>query len=281
MQLELSLGKCSILHLGKRTGNDAREPKYQLGQVQLNKSDSMKDLGVIIDPQLKFSTHISAIVKKAFMRMNCIFRSFETRDTEFLLQMYKTYVRPTIEYASECWSPGLVKDIKLLESVQKAFTRRIPSIASSARQNIPNFDKLPKRERLQLLYIERLSYPKRLKKLNLERLDLRRLHCDLVFAYKLMYGHLDVDPNLILSFHPQAYDNYEGLRIADTFLRLQKPSFKVQCRQNYFGVRIVSPWNELPLEVKQAKSVKHFKSYLNGSIADRRVDLSTFLTNIS
>ena len=118
-------------------------------------------------------------------------------------------------------------------------------------------------------------------KLNLERLDLRRLHCDLVFAYKLMYGHLDVDPNLILSFHPQAYDNYEGLRIADTFLRLQKPSFKVQCRQNYFGVRIVSPWNELPLEVKQAKSVKHFKSYLNGSIADRRVDLSTFLTNIS
>ncbi len=253
MQLKLSLSKCSILNLGKRT----QKPTYELGPVQLENCDFMKDLGVIIDSELKFSLHCSTIVKKASARMNCIFRSFETKDTSFLLQMYKTFVRPKLEYASPCWSPYLVKDIKLVESVQRAFTRRIPEIA---RKNIP--------------YAERLAH------LNLESLELRRLQADLVLAYKLLYGHLDIDPNNLLTFHPQAYANFQGQGIANTVLRLQLPKTKRACRSHFFGVRIVSPWNRLPSDVKLSRSVKEFKALLCGKTADRsKVDLSPFLHN--
>ena len=117
MQLQLSLGKCSVLHLGRR--NSAQLPSYELGQVVLENCDSMRDLGVTIDPELKFSLHCATVAKKASIRMNCIFRSFEIRDTKFLLDMYKTYVRPTFEYASPCWAPYLSKDVKLIESVQR------------------------------------------------------------------------------------------------------------------------------------------------------------------
>ena len=218
----------------------------------LENRDSMRDLGVIIDSELKFLLHCSTIVKNASARMNCIFRSFETRDTNFLMQMWKTFIRPKLEYASPCWSPYLAK---LVESVQRAFTRRIPEIA---RKKIP--------------YIERLA------ELGLESLDLRRLHNDLVFAFKLLYGHLDVDPNKLLTFHPQAYANFQGQGIANTVLRLHLPNTKKSCRSNFFGVRIVSPWNRLPSNVKLSRSVKEFKACLRGTAADRsKVDLSPFL----
>jgi hypothetical protein len=206
MQLKLSLSKCSILNLGKRT----QKPTYELGSVLLENCDSMRDLGVIIDSELKFSLHCSTIVKHASARMNCIFRSFETRDTNFLLQMYKTFVRPKLEYASPCWSPYLIKDIKLVESVQRAFTCRIPE---TARKNLP--------------------YTDRLADLGLESLDLRRLHTDLIFVFKLLYGHLDVDPNKLLTFHPQAYANFQGQGIANTALRLHLPKTKKSCRSNF------------------------------------------------
>jgi hypothetical protein len=257
MQLQLALGKCSVLHMGRR--NSAQKPSYELGQVELANCDSMRDLGVIIDPELKFSLHCATVAKRASLRMNSIFRSFETRDTNFLLNMYKNYVRPTLEYASPCWAPYLSKDTKLIESVQREFTRRIPEIA-----------------RKKLPYLERLNI------LQLERLDLRRLHSDLILTFKLMYGHVDVDPNILFTFHPQAYDNFDGLKIANTVLRLQKPNFKMLCRKHFFNVRVVSPWNSLPMEVKLSKSIREFKLRLKGSATDREgVDLSAFLRDLS
>jgi hypothetical protein len=245
-----------VLHLGRRSRTQKID--YELGQVQLENLEVTRDLGVMIDSELKFSHHCATIVKKASMRMNCIFRSFENRDTLFLLQMYKTYVLPTLEYASVCWSPYLAKDIKLVESVQRRFTKRIPEIA-----------------RLNLSYIERLN------KLNLDRLDLRRLHNDLFLTYKLLYGHLDVDPNALLSFHPQAYNNYVGSLVTNNVLRLRKPKFKLKCRRNYFGIRVVDLWNPLPDHIKLSKSLKEFKSKILGLASDRsKVDMSPFLIPI-
>ena len=44
--------------------------------------------------------------------------------------------------------------------------------------------------------------------LNLDRLDLRRLHSDLILTFKLLYGHLDIDPNSLFSFHSEAFNDF-------------------------------------------------------------------------
>ena len=75
----------------------------------------------------------------------------------------------------------------------------------------------------------------RLCELNLDRLDLRRLHSDLILTFKLLYGHLDIDPNSLFSFHPQVYHDFRELRLADTVLRLQKTTVlkaKDSCRSD-------------------------------------------------
>ena len=44
---------------------------------------------------------------------------------EGMLILYKTLVRPILDYCSQVWKPFLKKDIKLVERVQKRFTKVI------------------------------------------------------------------------------------------------------------------------------------------------------------
>ena len=40
-----------------------------------------------------------------------------------------------------------------------------------------------------------MEYPTRLNKLNLQRLEYRRLVADLILTYKIIFGLADIDPN--------------------------------------------------------------------------------------
>ena len=68
---------------------------------------------------------------------------------------------------SVIWSPYTVKDIELIESVRRRFTKRLP-----------DFNILP--------------YAERLKRLDLPSLELRRLHADLIFCYKIVLSLTDL-----------------------------------------------------------------------------------------
>jgi hypothetical protein len=59
-------------------------------------------------------------------------------------------------------------DIDKLESVQRAFTKRIPGLKCA-------------------------TYGDWLKKLNVDRLELRRLRLDLLLTYKILFNTVDVD----------------------------------------------------------------------------------------
>src|SRR5438552_12290671 len=78
-------------------------------------------------------------------------------------QILNTYVRPIFEYCSVLWSPHLIKYIDEIESVQRRFTRCFA----------------PLRE---------LSYKERLRILQLESLEERRLRIDLICMHKCLLG---------------------------------------------------------------------------------------------
>ena len=48
-----------------------------------------------------------------------ITRTFLCKDKELTLQLYKSLVRPRLEYCIQAWRPYLKKDINVLERVQK------------------------------------------------------------------------------------------------------------------------------------------------------------------
>jgi hypothetical protein len=42
---------------------------------------------------------------------------FNYRDETIILNLYKSLVRPHLEYAAQFWSPNMRKDVKRLENV--------------------------------------------------------------------------------------------------------------------------------------------------------------------
>ena len=45
-----------------------------------------------------------------------------------MLLLYKSMVRPHLEYAVQAWSPNKISAIKLLEEVQRRLTKCIPEL---------------------------------------------------------------------------------------------------------------------------------------------------------
>ena len=214
---------------------------------KLRVKKKVRDLGVIVSTDhnrnLSFSEHCNKIAHDAARRGNLIYKAFATRNRDFLMQMYKTFVRPKIEYASPVWNPHLVRDIKVLESVQRQYTIRIPGMAEY-----------------------RGFYGDRLKQLQLETVEHRRLITDLQYVYRIFYGHIDV-----------AFDEFfSRSKLTSTrgnSCKLLKPalSHNLACRKNFFCNRIIDVWNSLPSDIVESKSLDIFTKKLN------RVNFTKFL----
>lgn len=66
---------------------------------------------------LKFSSQIDALVRKAYSILFFILRNIKCFDEEILLRLCKSYVLPLLNYCSPVWSPHLKKDILKIEKV--------------------------------------------------------------------------------------------------------------------------------------------------------------------
>ena len=73
---------------------------YKLGDVTLKSVSNVSDLGVTVDHKLKFSDHIAKITRKAHARANLILRCFVSGHRTSVVNAFKVYVRPILEYNS-------------------------------------------------------------------------------------------------------------------------------------------------------------------------------------
>ena len=99
----------------------------------------IKDLGVIMDSSLTFETHIQQKIGKANSMVGLIRRTFTHLDEEIFLYLYKTLVRPHLEYANCVWNPSKLKLIDALENVQRRATKLVPTL-----KNLSYEDRLKK-----------------------------------------------------------------------------------------------------------------------------------------
>ena len=70
----------------------------------MNHSRGVKDLGVLMPKDLKFSRHILTCVQRANRIVSTILRSFVSRDAELLVHLSNTLIRRQLEYAIQVWS---------------------------------------------------------------------------------------------------------------------------------------------------------------------------------
>ena len=117
-----------------------------------------KDLGVTIDNQLKFSMYVQTQVAKANRILGCIRHTFKYMTSTMFLQLYKTMIRPPIEYTSCIWFPRLKRDSDAIERIQRRATKLVPELRT-------------------------LTYTERLTPLKLPTLVYRRRRADMLKTY--------------------------------------------------------------------------------------------------
>jgi len=146
--------------------------------------------------------------------------------------LYKTYIRPHIEYYIQVCSPYYAKDIDLLEKIQHLATKSKPQLAN-------------------------LPYKERIQNLNLYSLYCRRKCGDLIETFKILKQHLHIDPTA--KFFTLSPTNFT--RSHD--YKLYKPHSKLLTRSKFFTNRTIDQWDALPYQVINAKSVTEFKIKLD------------------
>ena len=164
--LQLNAAKSEHLTLTSKISQ-----KFSIEKEIIPTVSSVKDLGVTLSDDLKWSSYISKIKAKATILSNIILHTFSPSNTSLHIQLYKTYIRPILEYNTCTWSPHLQQDIQQVESVQRVFTRRL-----CQRGNI-KFN----------------SYYDRLEILKLKTLESRRVRNDLILLYKIVNRTVDID----------------------------------------------------------------------------------------
>ena len=103
------------MHVGRGNGNF----EYSMGGAALGVTNKEKDLGVWTTQDCKPSAHVLKAGSKAISMMHIVRRMFTSMDKECFLIMYKTYIRPHLEYCVQVWSPYLQRDINDLERIQR------------------------------------------------------------------------------------------------------------------------------------------------------------------
>ena len=206
--------------------------------VSLEMVSNQKDLGVVVNNKLKFDGQCIAASKTANKILGFISRSFEYKSKDIVLPLYKSLVRPHLEYAIQFWSLYYRKDIDMLERVQRRATKLIPNIRN-------------------------LSYEDRLKRLGLYTLKTRRLRGDLIEVFKILNGFDLVSTNLF-TLAPQSVTRTNGFK-------LEGKRFKTDIAKNFFSNRVINEWNALPWDVVKSESVNMFKNRLDRYFRQRDI----------
>ena len=68
-----------------------------------------------ISENLKPAEQIDEVVLKANRVLGMVYRNIENKNKDIMLPIYKTLVRPHLEFCIQAWNPHLVKDISKLE----------------------------------------------------------------------------------------------------------------------------------------------------------------------
>ena len=229
--LKFNAAKCKVMHVGH-----SLDTRYfirdETGPVQLQSVDEERDLGVFFTKDLKSSTQCVRSAAKARRIIGMVRRNFRRLDKEDFLLIYKTYIRPHLEYCVQSWSPHLVKDMECLERVQRTATNLVPAL-------------------------KKFSYEERLKRLGLTTLRIRRTRGDLIEVFKIMTGRERINKDQL--FHTS--QNSHGLR--GHSLKIVKERSTRDVRKYFFTQRVVNDWNKLPQHVVDAKTVNGFKNALD------------------
>ena len=226
-KMEFNIGKCKVMHIGH--GN--LKFGYTMNGQWLEECDYEKDLGVLIDKNLKSSRQVLGARNKANRMLGFIARNVTYKSKEVVKKLYVAYVRPHLEYCAQAWAPHYRQDLNILEAVQRRATRMVHGL-------------------------NRLEYKDRLLELNMFSVERRYVRGDMIEVYKMFEGLDDLDINDFFEVVGEGRTRGHNRKLKAKYSR-------VDCRKYFFSLRIVDLWNKLGRDTVNSNSLNVFKPRLD------------------
>ena len=235
--LQMNRKKCVVLRFYPlRIHDPPPSPVYLLDGQPIPSADSCVDLGVKVDVTMRFHAHIRDVTNKAGGLAQNFLKSTVCRTPEFMMFLWKTHIRPIIDYCSIIWNTGYLEDLRLLEGVQRRWTKAIAGL-------------------------DHLSYADRLARLNLFSVQGRLLRADLIQYWKIINNKSCIPPSSLFMLHPNPTPRGHPLNILT-------PHTSTDTRQRSFSYRRIRIWNRLPSEAVCANNLRSFKKSLEDNLKD-------------
>lgn len=99
-----------------------------MNDTPIQSKKEAKYLGVILDQNLDFNSHIKNAKKKGYAAMSLLYNLLNRNSkvsTKNKLLLYKMIIRPLITYGTPVWSNCSKKNLKILETIQNKIIRMI------------------------------------------------------------------------------------------------------------------------------------------------------------
>lgn len=235
--LSLNVEKCCVMRFCRGNLEESHQPKYFIHEKEISTVSKHKDLGIWIDVSLRFHDHVRVVVGRASSLVSELLRSTVCRDADFMTELFVSHVRPLLDGCSTVWNVGYVADVRLIESVQRRWTREI--------EGMRGFD-----------------YANRLHSLGLFSMNGRLLRADLIKVWKVFHTETDVGLSNLFERAPDE-------RTRGHAFKLVFPRCRTELRRRWFDARCVLEWNALPSQVVEAGTLQTFKKALEIELGDR------------
>lgn len=190
-------------------------PDIAMGEDILPLSEHLPQLGLRVTSDLHWNDHIFGLAKKASQKLAYLFRARKYFPSDKLLVLYKSLIRPQLEFNSHIWGGAPKSLLAILDRIQRKAIRLIDN---------------------QLLTK------------HLQPLEHRRRVAALCLYYRYFFGHCsdelqsNIPPILVFSRNTRFSSGCHGFCVSIPFVRTGMHS-------SSFFVRVSHLWNKLPRSV--------------------------------
>ena len=158
-----------------------------------------------------------------------IHKTFQNFDHATFINLYKSYIRPVLEYGNIIWGQQYILDQEQIEKIQRRATKLV--------QDLQN-----------------CTYNDRLTALNLKSFKYRRLRGDMIMFYQLLHSHFSLDTSDL--FITATSSTTRGHNY-----KLFKPQAASRVRSTFFTARAINDWKSLPNHIVNAPTLNGFKNF--------------------
>ena len=224
--------KTTVIHFHHTNRPPPRPPSITLNDTNLTVASRHRHLGLLIQQNLCWNSHVDYIITKATRKMFLLLRLRNSLNTSALSSIYLTYIRPILEYACTVLSPLPATLNDRLERIQRRAARLC--------LHLPLFE-----HRTHSVLLHRLKWPS---------LSSRRTLSHILLAHSLHHRYA---PPHLLAIHLPRIQPIRTLRFPRTF---ELPTTRTNRLRDSPIYASLDLFNSIPPSIRQINPRRDFKA---------------------